>query len=344
MRDSTDRRQYLVTGGFGCIGAWVVRQLILEGHSVVSLDIDTDSSRMASIMSGDQMAKVTFATGDVTDLEALEHVIDAHETTNVIHLAALQVPACKSDPPLGALVNVVGTTHVFEAVKRRRDRMGQVVYASSVAAYDAADAEAAHRPGHGLLGIPRTHYGVYKRANEGSALVYWEDEGIRSIGLRPYVVYGVGRDEGVTAAPTWAMLAAATGQAYHIPFGGSVHMQHVADVARSVVIASQTPYDGAGVFNLGGSVVHMRDVVEAIETVAPEAAGTITFDDRSLPFPAEVEYESFAQAMGEVPSSDLVEGVRDTIGRFTDLVATGLLSPGALDRSRGPEAAAGARG
>ena len=30
--------------------------------------------------------------------------------------AALQVPFCRADPPRGALVNVVGTVNVFEAV------------------------------------------------------------------------------------------------------------------------------------------------------------------------------------------------------------------------------------
>ena len=68
--------------------------------------------------------------GDITDLAALERALDEHGVTNVIHLAALQVPHCRANPPLGAAVNVVGTVNVLEAVKRRADRMGPVVYAS----------------------------------------------------------------------------------------------------------------------------------------------------------------------------------------------------------------------
>ena len=52
---------------------------------------------------------------------------------------------CRSaapNPSLGARVNVVGTVNVLEAVARRSARMAPVVYASSIAAYDAADADA----------------------------------------------------------------------------------------------------------------------------------------------------------------------------------------------------------
>ena len=65
-------------------------------------------------------ARVTFVAGDITDLDAVERASTRHGITNVIHLAALQVPFCRADPPLGARVNVVGTVNVFEAVKRRR--------------------------------------------------------------------------------------------------------------------------------------------------------------------------------------------------------------------------------
>ena len=128
----------------------------------------------------------------------------------MIHLAALQVPFCRADPPLGARVNVVGTVNVFEAVARRAERMGPVVYASSVAAYDALEDRAA---APAMQGVPSTLYGVYKRANEGTATVYAQERETPSVGLRPHTVYGPGRDQGLTSAPTTAMLAAAAGRA-----------------------------------------------------------------------------------------------------------------------------------
>ena len=125
------------------------------------------------------------------------------------------MPFCRADPPLGARVNVVGTVNVFEAVRRRADAMAPVVYTSSMAGYTADDAD----PMTGRLEEdaephPANHYGVYKLANEGNARVYWPDNGLSSVGLRPMTVYGVGRDQGMTSGPTKAIVAAVLGRPY----------------------------------------------------------------------------------------------------------------------------------
>ena len=86
-----------------------------------------------------------------------------------------------------------------------------------------------------MSGQPGTLYGVYKRANEGTAHVYWADHGVASVGLRPHTVFGPGRDQGLTSAPTTAMLAAACGRPYRIPFGGTSQFQYAPDAARAFV-------------------------------------------------------------------------------------------------------------
>ena len=50
--------------------------------------------------------------------------------------------------------------------------------------------------------MPATHYGHFKVCNEGNAAIYFQDFGQSSIGLRPWTVYGVGRDLGMTSEPT----------------------------------------------------------------------------------------------------------------------------------------------
>ena len=52
-----------------------------------------------------------------------------------------------------------------------------------------------------MEGVPSTLYGVYKRANEGTATVFAAERGVPSVGLRPHTVYGVARDQGLTSAP-----------------------------------------------------------------------------------------------------------------------------------------------
>ena len=261
--------------------------------------------------------------GDISDLEAVERALDEHEITNVIHLAALQVPFCRADPPLGARVNVVGTVNVLEAVSRR-ERMRHVVYASSVAAFDAVE-EGVTEPL--MTGTPSTLYGVYKRANEGTARVYWQESGVSSVGLRPHTVYGPGRDQGLTSAPTTAMLAAAAGVPYRIPYGGSSQLQYGRDVAEAFIAASRPDYEGASVHNLSGPPVAMAEVVEAIAEAAPESAGSISFDDVVLPFPEEAKGDSLAGVVGKLRATPLNVGIGETVARFRELLAAGVLAP-----------------
>lgn len=320
--------RFLVTGALGCIGAWVVRNLVREGVPTAVFDLGTDPRRLRLIMTEDELARMRFITGDITDLVAVEQALAEHRATHVIHLAALQVPFCKADPPLGARVNVVGTVNIFEAV--RRAGLRRVAYASSAAVYGPADE---YPPGplpHDAPPRPRTHYGVYKVCNEGTARVYWLDDGISSIGLRPYVVYGPGRDQGMTSDPTKAMLAAAVGRPYHIAFGGRCGLQFADDVAKTFILAARAPFEGAEVFNLRGSVVHMREVVAAIEAVEPANAGQITFEDTPLPFPEEMDDAPLAAVLGPLPFTPLEEAVAATITTFKQAVAEGRLTPDTL--------------
>ena len=324
MAPDTDER-FLVTGALGCIGAWTVRALVSDGVPVVAFDLGSDARRLRLIMTDDELAEVTFVRGDITDLASVEAALDANAISNVIHLAALQVPFCRADPPLGALVNVVGTVNIFEAVKRRAQNMGPIVYTSSIGMYGPDDADAATgRLAEQATAHPLNHYGVYKLANEGTARVYWLDDGLSSIGLRPMTVYGVGRDQGMTSGPTKAIVAALLGVPYTIGFGGSTLFQYVDDVARTLLAASRSHLDGAHVFNLGGTVASMTELVATIESIVPEARGLVTFDPAPLPFPAEIDHDGLA-ALGPVPVTPLADGIAASAEIYRDLARRGRL-------------------
>ena len=233
--------RFLVTGALGCVGAWTVRELVREGTPVVGFDLGSNDRRLTQILDPGDRERVTLVVGDITDLPALERVLDEHGITNVIHLAALQVPFCRADPPLGAAVNVVGTVNVFEAVSRRGLTGAPVVYAGSIGMYSPSDVDpATGRLEEDAVPHPGNHYGVYKLANEGNARIYWRDSGVPSVGLRPMTVYGVGRDQGMTSSPTVAIAAAVLGQRYEVTFGGSTLFQYAQDVARTLLLASRS--------------------------------------------------------------------------------------------------------
>jgi UDP-glucuronate 4-epimerase len=302
-----------------------MRQLVREGEPVVAFDLRVDERRPALLLDAEELEAIAWVTGDVADPAAVGRALDEHGVGAVIHLAALQVPFCRADPPSGARVNVLGTVNLLQALAERRDRVGPFVYASSVAA--------ANRAG-GLH--PETVYGVYKRACEGVAEVYLRESGIASIGLRPHTVFGPGRDQGLTSAPTQAMLAAAAGRAYEIPFTGRLTMQYAPDVAAAFVAASRLDgYANAEVFDLPGDTVDVAAVLAAIEAVAP--AAEIACAGPPLPFPPEVAAREDAPFAAAVSLTPLRDGIGDAVGRFSELLARGLVeAPGG--------AAQGARG
>ena len=172
--------RWLVTGALGCIGAWTAVTLVREGVGVVAFDLSDDDRRLRLIADAGELAPISFARGDITDLRTVERVLAEHEITHIVHLAALQVPFCRENPVLCAHVNVTGTVNVFEAAKRL-GLANTIAYASSAAVYDQQGAIA-----------PSTLYGVYKVADEGIARVYAGESGVASIGLRPFTVYGPG--------------------------------------------------------------------------------------------------------------------------------------------------------
>jgi UDP-glucuronate 4-epimerase len=308
--------RFVVTGATGCIGAWVVRNLVREDVPVCIIDRDSSLHRLQLIMSPEELKKLRIENGDIADLPFVERAFREFGATNVIHLAALQLPFCKEDPPRGALVNVVGTVNVFEAAKRVGIR--KIVYASSAAVYGLADEYSPEPLPHEASLKPRSHYGVYKQANEGNARVYWMDDGIASIGLRPYVVYGAGRDQGMTSTPTKAMLAAAQGEPYHISYGGRFGLQYADDVAKAFIKAARAAFQGAEAFNIGGKSVSMEEIVETIEAVVPSQKGTITFEDKALPFPEEMDNSQLVACLGPIPETSLRDGISETIAIFKD--------------------------
>jgi len=306
--------RFLITGALGCIGAWSCAQLVREDVPVVVYDLGTNTERLELVMSPDELDRLTLIRGDVTDLDQLDGTIAEQGITHIVHLAAMLLPLVKADPPRGAAVNVVGTTNVFEAAKRRGVR--GIAYASSAAVYG---------PGAGSriedAGEPTTLYGVFKLANEGTAQVYFADEGVGSVGLRPYVVYGPGRDNGLTADPTLAMAAAARGESYEMRWGGRCQLQYAADAARIFIASARAENDGAAVFNLGGPSSHMSEVVTAIETAVPELAGLVTFEDVQLPFPEEMDAGGLEEIVGPIEWTPLDEGTRQTIELYRARVA-----------------------
>ena len=316
---------YFITGAQGCIGSWIVKGLVERGDDVVVFDRSDDARRLRAIMEAEQIAGVRFVTGDISDGDSVLRALEKSGARRVIHLAGLQVPTCKADPVGGALVNVVGTLNVFEAA--RTMRIDNVVYASSAAVYGLNDDDAVLDETAACE--PSTHYGVFKRANEGNARVYFLDHGVCSVGLRPLTVYGVNRDFGLTSDPTKAMKSAVLGRPFHIRFGGATDFQYVADTAAAFIACADKKPEGAQVFNLHGETVTVERIANLINEVSESAL--ITFSGPPIPIAPALDDSAIRRFLGDLPSTPLETGVRETMDRFAVLRDGGTLDTRDLD-------------
>ena len=306
---------YLVTGGMGCIGAWTLFHLQQAGKRAINFDLSDDRHRLNWLLTEEQQRDITFAQGDLRDTAALTDLVAEHGVSRVIHLAALQVPFCRADPSLGAAVNVTGTVNVFEAAAA--NGIPHVAYASSIGVYGPPSDFPPGLIPHDAPRNPRTLYGAYKVCNEQTATVYFHERGITSTALRPYTVYGVGRDQGMTSEPTHALVAAAKGQPYEIGFSGRMQFHFASDVARQFIAAAEQPLDGAQAFNLGGAPATVADFVDCARAVLPEAR--IAVADNPLPFPAGFDDTALRAAFGQVYETPLADGVARTVAHIQRL-------------------------
>lgn len=313
-----------MTGGYGCIGAWVAKRLIEAREEVWIYDLKEDTHRIDLLLNEDERSRVHFVQGDVADAAAVRTAVEKVGATHLLHLAGLQTPTCRANPVLGAMVNVIGTLAVFEAAAALKGQVARVVYASSAAVHGPA-ADSSGPLADEVRLAPLSHYGAYKVCNELNARVYWLDNGVSSVGLRPWTVYGVGRDFGMTSEPTKAIKAVAAGRPYKISYGGRQDLQYVDDVAATFLKVLTAPFEGADAFNVRGSVEPIESFVAALRKVAPEAEGLVTHGERQLPIAFDLDDSRLEKHFGPLPRTSLHDGIADTYRRFVALREEGRL-------------------
>ena len=249
-------KRVLITGGSGFLGAWILRRLHAQGTAARVFDVNADRSKVAEIAGADAAARVEWREGDI---RRTDDVVRAAEGCDgVIHLAGVLTPACIADPVRGAEINLIGTINVFEAA--RVHRLASIVYASSAGVFGPED------PAHPF---PTTLYGAYKLAGEGVARSYHAVHAMASIGFRPLVVYGPGRDAGLSAGPSIACREAAMGRAYVHPFSGRSGFVYVEDCADLFVRALASRPTDAAVYNVIGEHASADDVIAQLRRIAP---------------------------------------------------------------------------
>lgn len=301
----------LVTGAGGCIGAWVCAILSRSGIPFIATDLSPSPKRVALIMGHSEAEELDWVALDVTDGVAVRKLVESRKVSSIVHLAGLQVPFCAANPAMGARVNVEGTINILEAA--RAAGIKRTVFASSVAA----------------LGFPaggpnkETLYGAYKVANEHTAFVYWNDWRVPTVCLRPNVVYGVARDQGMTSKSTIAIQAVAFGLPYDVPFTGRYSWLYAGEAAAAFIAAISQDGDGAYCFNLNGRCEPVEAGLALLESI--DNTAKVSASGAPIPFDPDLDESALRVHVPEYPTISIDSGIRDTYAAFKKLYEDGRL-------------------
>jgi UDP-glucose 4-epimerase len=233
--------RYLITGGSGFIGSHLATMLVAGDHEVHILDT------LSRGQPDPVLRQCKLIVGDVTDSDSVDAAMQGMD--GCFHLAG-------SDPASYAhgswrdnhQVNLVGTVNVFNAAARYGPV--PVVYASSAEVYGnnvAVPLSEHARPS------PLTAYGADKLACEYYARMLSAREGVPSIGLRLFNVYGPGqRPESPYAGIINRIVdQLMPGEAVVLPDLGEQELDfiYVEDVVRMLVAAMQLPMQTHEIIN-----------------------------------------------------------------------------------------------
>src|SRR4051794_2318978 len=307
----------LVTGGRGFVGAWICRQLLERGDSVVSFDRGAREGRHSALALLGVTGEVTEVEGDLLDAELVRATLAEHDVDVVFHLAAqtLVGPAAES-PESTFETNVRGTWLVLEAC--REVGVGRAVVASSDKAYGAHD-ELPYREDFALR--PTAPYEASKAAADLLARSYWPSYGLPVAVTRFANIYG-GGDTNFSRLIPEAVSAALDGRSPVLRSDGSPQRDflYVEDAAAAYLeIANGLDRDEVRgeAFNAGGGRPYpVGEVVGLIATLAGtdveprilgegNPAGEI---DRQYVDPTKIR-----EVVGWEPGVGLEDGLRRTI-------------------------------
>lgn len=311
----------LITGGYGCIGAETTKWFLDNTDaSVVICSRSVSDARTQRVFHGHATDRITALPVDISQPDQIAEVFDRRAVSHVVHLAALQTPDCNANRDLGLQVNLAGTQHLLEVMKEFRQQIQRFVFASSIAVYGP---RSQYPPGvvpSSATAAPAGPYGVWKLAGEHLSRLFHQETSVPTICLRPAVLYGPGRDIGLTSSPTTAMKYVIHGLPYEIPFRTRQDYQFAPDVGAATAISAWEPFDDFGVFTMPSHTMTSKEIVEVIQRVASQMqkvpTPNLSVGNEDVPFICDLDCVDFLERFPMSPHTSIEEGVRRTLEEF----------------------------
>ena len=250
-------RRFLIIGGSGFIGRYVVSELAASyGPQAVRLLSGHRTTGMPKIRG------LEFVEGDIADVEALRRAV--RDISVVIHLAGDVNPA-RSNDDIGFDIahNLLPTVRLLEICQE--SKIGRLIYESSGGAIYGNPKYTPVDEDHPTS--PLNSYGVVKRASELYLTMFEKLNGFSSLALRIANPYGPGQmNIGTHGFVGTAVACALRGEPLTIWGDGLTARDFVfvEDVAKAITIAAISTV--SGVMNIGtGRATTQLEIVEIIE-------------------------------------------------------------------------------
>ncbi|WP_456369050.1 NAD-dependent epimerase/dehydratase family protein [Geoglobus sp.] len=263
----------LVTGGTGFLGSFIARHICDSGGNPVLMDTHPSLWRLRGYED-----RVVVEQGSVTSWADLVDAVRRHDVTAIVHTAAdLSLRAEKSRVE-SFRTNVEATLNVLE-IARMFD-IQRVVFTSSLSVLGRRSVPVAETS----FRDPSTFYGSTKACSEILGSYYSKAHGIEFAAVRfPTIVGPYRRGEGAMVAVSSFIDEVVTSgkSTVTLPPEAAVPLLYVKDAVRLVHLMLESERRLRDIYVVGGVVLSVGELVEAVKRAVPGAEIDYRIDDAS---------------------------------------------------------------
>jgi len=268
----------LILGATGFMGTYLMERALAAGHQVLGTHYNSTVDNREWESRADMLMHC-----DIRYREQIDRALERISPDVVFHMAAQSYPALSWSAPGETLdTNVVGTTNVFEAIRRAKVDPVVVVACSSAQYGEVRAEDIPVKESHPMR--PLHPYGVSKVATEMLAYQYWVNNRIRSVCARIFNTTGPRKSGDVCADLTSRVARIEAKRIPPVLKVGNLDthraLTDVRDMVRALELLASHGEPGEA-YNISG--IRTYQIREVVETVLRHAKTSLTVEiDQAL--------------------------------------------------------------